>query len=148
MTDAPSTSSTDTWEGILETLRKRFPGQKDSVLFCAYKLQFNPDATLRDFAPEAKLHGIPLAGRALHSARLLLGLIKESPAAPTLEMPADAPRARRKPRTPEADDGGASIERQVLSAMQQIQSAAGQQADHLRDAIRQAIAILQRALGS
>lgn len=143
---APPPPSTDSWEGILETLRRRYPGQKDSVLFCIYKLQQNPDLTLRDFAAEAKLYGIPTAGRALHSARQLLGLIKETPLAqPVLE---EVPVARRRrERTSEPDDGGASIETKVLAAVRQIQSAASSEAEQLRAAIRQAIAILQRAVG-
>jgi hypothetical protein len=40
-----------------------------------------------------------------------------------------------------------SVETQVLAAIRQIQSTAGSQADHLRTAMREAIAILQRALG-
>ena len=145
-TETRSSASTDSWEGILENLRRRYPGQKDSVLFCIYKLQHNPDLTLRDFSAEAKLHGIPTAGRALHSARQLLGLIKEAPApAPQLE---EVPvTRRRRERTPEPDDGGASIETKVLAAVRQIQSAASGEAEQLRGAIRQAIAILQRAVG-
>lgn len=145
MTDSATPASNNTWEAILETLRRRFPGQKDSVLFCVYKLQFNQEATLRDFGPEARLYGIPVAGRALHSARLLLGLVK-APAAPAVTANA-APVAGRRQRTTEADDGGSSIETKVLSAVRQIQSAADAEADQLRTAIRQAIALLQRAIG-
>jgi len=144
--ELPPPASTDSWEGILATLRRRYPGQKDSVLFCIYKLQQNPDLTLRDFGAEAKLYGIPTAGRALHSARQLLGLIKEAPLAqPVLE---EVPVARRRrERTPEPDDGGMSIETKVMAAVRQIQSAASSEAEQLRAAIRQAIAILQRAVG-
>ena len=148
MTDSAPPASTDTWESILESLRRRFPGQKDSVLYCVHKLQFNPEGTLRDFAPEARMHGIPVAGRALHSARLLLGLIREGRAAAKPVADTDPPLLRRRQRAPEADDGGASIETKVLSAVRQIQSAAGAEAEQLRTAIRQAIAILQRAIGS
>lgn len=148
MTDSVPTASSDTWEGILENLRRRFPGQKDSVLFCVHKLQFNPEGTLRDFGPEARMHGIPVAGRALHSARQLLGMIKEASApTPSPEATMETASARRRQRMPEADDGGASIETKVLSAVRQIQSAAGAEAEQLRAAIRQAIAILQRAVG-
>lgn len=142
----------DTWEGVLANLRRRYPGQRDSVLFCIHKLQQNPDLSLRDFRAEADLHGIPMAGRSIHSARVLLGLIKAAPAAaPTLPtgLPAPlprAPRAVRGPRAPQEPAG--SIETKVLAAVRQIQSVAGQEAEQLRAAIRQAIAILQRALGS
>ncbi len=140
----------DTWEGILAALRRRYPGQKDSVLFCIYKLQHNAELTLRDFRAEAELHGIPMAGRSLHSARVLLGLQRAepapapAPALPDLRLP---PRAERHPRAKRADDDG-GIETKVLAAVRQIQTAAGAEADQLRAAIRQAIVILQRALGS
>lgn len=151
MTDPESAvPPADTWEGILAALRRRYPGQKDGVLFCLYKLQQNPELTLRDFRAEADLHGIPVAGRSLHSARMLLGLLRAAPEpaaapAPTVDSP---PRRRRRARGPSApDDGGAAIERQVVAAVRQIQSAAGAEAEQLRAAMRQAIAILQRALG-
>lgn len=141
-------ASTDTWDGILDSLRRRYPGQRDSVLFCIYKLQQNPDLTLRDFRAEADLHGIAMAGRSLHSARLLLGLTKAEPKAAALPadlVPPLEPRARRRPRRASAEPA-ASIEDQVLAAVRQIQTAAGHDAERLRGAIRQAIAILQQAL--
>jgi len=139
----------DTWEAILEALRRRFPGQKDSVLFCIHKLQQNPDLTLRDFRAEADLHGIPVAGRALHSAKALLGL--GTPPKDDAEIAAPAPiertsRRRRRTSSASPDDGG-SIENRVVEAVRQIQNAAGAEAEQMRAAIRQAIAILQRAIG-
>ena len=133
----------------MQALRRRYPGQKDSVLFCTYKLQQNPELTLRDFRAEADLHGIPMAGRALHSARGLLGLRKAAPVAVPPPTTTDdlTPTARRRPRqAPEPDDGGASIESKVVAAVRQIQSAAGAESGQLRTAIRRAIVILQQAL--
>lgn len=143
--ETPELPPADTWEAILENLRRRYPGQKDSVLFCIYKLQQNPDLTLRDFKEEAALHGIPTAGRALYSAKGLLGLLKPEAPAPAA-APAPAP-PRRRVRAPEADDGGASIESKVVAAVRQIQTAAGAETEQLRAAVRQAIALLQRAIG-
>jgi hypothetical protein len=147
-TDIPP--SADSWEGILANLRRRYPGQKDSVLFCINKLQQNSELTLRDFRAEAELYGIPMAGRSLHSARMLLGLIKES--TPSSAPPEVAPLSKivrkAKPGTADDDAAGNSIETKVLAAVRQIQSAAGADSENLRQAIRQAIAILQRALGS
>lgn len=145
MTDpeaAPPT--TDTWEGILEALSRRYPGQKHSVLFCIYKLQQNPDVTLRDFRAEAELHGIPVGGRTLHAAKELLGLHKP-PAAATAAAETTPATTRRRQRASEPGTGD-SIESKVLAAVRQIQSNAGAEADQLRDAIRRAIAILQQAL--
>jgi hypothetical protein len=139
---APPT--TDTWEGILEALSRRYPGQKHSVLFCIYKLQQNPDVTLRDFRAEAELHGIPVGGRTLHAAKELLGLHKP-PAAATAAAETTPATTRRRQRASEPGTGD-SIESKVLAAVRQIQSNAGAEADQLRDAIRRAIAILQQAL--
>ena len=138
----------DAWDGLLSTLRQRYPGQKDSVLFCLFKLQQNPGLTLRDFREEAQLHGIPMAGRALHSARLLLGIIKREPT-PGPAVSEDQARAsrRRSSVARTATEGGESIESKVVAAVRQIQTAAGAESGQLRMAIRQAITVLQRALG-
>lgn len=146
-------ATADSWEGILANLRGRYPGQKDSVLFCLYKLQSNPKLGLADFRDEAALHGIPMAGRALHSAKVLMGLAEQKPRAPRKPVEAlpaadDATptgRVRRARSSTETEDG--SIETKVLDAVRQIQSAASKEATDLRAAVRQAIAILQRALG-
>lgn len=119
------------------------------MLFCIHKLQQNPDLTLRDFRPEAELYRIPVAGRALHSARALLGLSPKSAtpepvAAPTVDAGRSA--ARRQKRTLRATHEDTSIEDRVVAAVRQLQDAAGEQTSRLRDAIRQAIAILQRAI--
>lgn len=156
MTESEPTGShaADSWDAILDTLRRRYPGQKDSVLFCIYKLQQNSDLTLRDFRDEAELYGIPTAGRALHSARVLLGLERPTeraaPAAKAVVVTdtagdEDAPRHRRMRQR--SEDNSGSIEDQVLLAVRHIQSSAGAEAEQLRAAIRQAIAILQRAVG-
>lgn len=141
----------DTWEGILAALRRRYPGKKDSVLFCIYKLQQNPDLTLRDFKAEAELHRIPMAGRSLHSARILMGLAKEEarPSQAAVGVP-PLPRLHRSRAAlaQRDDDAPGAIEAKVVAAVRQIQSAAGAQSEQLRAAIQQAIAILQRALGS
>lgn len=154
-TDTPPSAPTDSWDALLDVLRRRYPGQRDSVLFCIHKLQQNPDLTLRDFRDEARLYGIPVAGRSLHSARVLLGLQKPTPPAAAAEEGddggADAERAPvpapRRRRTRDDDDGASSsIEQQVVAAMRRMQSAAEADTERLRDAIRQAIALLQRAI--
>jgi len=136
----PTPAPLDSWEAILEAMRRRFPGQRDSVLFCIHKLQQNPDLTLRDFRAEAELYGIPMAGRALHSARVLLGIGDASPA------PARA-RTKVAAESPsETTDGAGSIENRVVAAVRQIQSAAGAEAERMRAAIQKAITILQQAI--
>ena len=133
------------WDNIRDQLAARFPGQKDSVLFCVSKLQTTPSAGLADLRDEATALGIPMAGRALHSAKVLLGMAQAKPRRPNKPKPADAPTQPVTAPRPHAED---VIEDQVLSAVRQIQSAAGAEADRMRAAIREAIAILQAALES
>lgn len=146
---APVTPAADTWESILDGWRRRYPGQKDSVLFCIHKLQQDPDLTLRDFRDEARLHGIPVAGRSLHSARLLLGITRAAPVADEADgaepVVDEAPARRARPRA-QPDDAG-SIEHQVVAAVRRIQTAASADGERMRAAIRQAITILRRAIG-
>ena len=101
----------DGWDALLAALRRRYPGQKDSVLFCVHKLSQDAELTLRDFREEARLHGIPMAGRALHSARVLLGLAPANKPATANPAPVATPltetgpvqRVRRR-RSPEPGD--------------------------------------------
>lgn len=148
MTDTESLPpAADTWQSMLDALRRRFPGQRDSVLFCIHKLQQNPDLSLRDFRDEARLHGIPVAGRSLHSARVLLGLQKAQPrAAAQPEAEADAPPPARRGRGRAPASTSASIEDQVVTALRRLQTDASAEAERLRKALRQAVAILQQAL--
>jgi hypothetical protein len=145
---------------MLDTLRRRYPGQRDSVLFCIHKLQQNRDLTLRDFRDEAALHGIRMAGRALHSARILLGLVKAEAKRPAAKAAAagpdpadargdplgDAPRRQPGRRRGNEPDEHGSIEHKVLQAMHQMRSAASAEADGLRAAIKKAIELLQAAI--
>ena len=146
-------ANVDSWEGILANLRSRYPGQKDSVLFCLYKLQSNPKIGLPDFRDEAALHGIPMAGRALHSAKVLMGLATAKPRAPNRPRPdvtadpvGNAPNKRTRRHRSGSDTSDESIENQVLDPVRQIQSTAAAKSDNLRHAVREAIKILQKAL--
>ena len=150
---APQSGNQDSWAQLLEQLRNRYPGQKDSVLFCIHKLQQNPDLTMRDFRDEAMLYGIPMAGRALHSAKVLLGLATAKPRAPRVAttkddevgLHTDGPIERHKRKHAEDTPEGA-IESQLVAAVKQLQSSANSETRQLRNAIKRAIAILQQAI--
>ena len=131
------------WDNIRDQLAAQFPGQKDSVLFCVSKLQATPSAGLADLRDEATALGIPMAGRALHSAKVLLGMAQAKPRRPNKPKLADVPPQHAPASHKQAED---VIEDQVLSAVRQIQSAAGAEAERMRAAIRKAIEILQTAL--
>ncbi len=150
---APQTAaSNDSWEGVLANLRQRYPGQKDSILFCIFKLHSNPKLGLPDFREEAALYGIPMAGRALHSAKVILGLSNAKPRKP--KTPTAQAQGSGKPagakeygRTRSSSKNHAnSVESKMLDAVRQIQSEAGAESERLRTAMRQAVTILTRAL--
>lgn len=131
-TDAESVASE--WEGAIARLRKRYPDASDGILFCVHKLQQDPTLTLRDFRKEAQLHEIPLGGRSLHSARVLLGLEKPAVRVPRVESNHHEPLVE------------GSLEDQVIHAVTQIQASATEQSQRLRRAIREAIQVLRNAL--
>lgn len=145
--ETPTNSIAQDWNEILDTLRRRYPGNRDSTLYCIFKLQQNPDLGLRDLRDEAELHGLVLAGRSLHSARMLLGLesAAQPKAAPAVAAAPNRP-AHRQRRQAAQREGDHSIEDRVIHAVRQIQDAAGAQTQRLRAAIKQAVAILQDAL--
>ncbi len=146
-TEASSSPAASDWKTTVLALRERFSGQKDSVLFCLHKLEQDAGVGLADLRDEAAALGIPMAGRALHSAKVLLGMATTKPrrpkaaAQPALAQPAVTKSAAKM----QAADGSA-IEEQVLSAVRKIQSAAGAEADRMRAAIREAVRVLQDAL--
>ena len=151
-TEASSSPTAADWNTTVLELRERFSGQKDSVLFCLHKLEQDAGVGLADLRDEAAALGIPMAGRALHSAKVLLGMATTKPrrtkaaAQPAPEQPAATTSTAARPgATRPAADGGA-IEEQVLSAVRKIQSAAGAEADRMRAAIREAVRVLQDAL--
>ena len=134
MSAEPQTSSStpDPWDHARSRLGKKFPGVREGVLFCLYKLQANPDTSLRDFREEAKLRGIPLSGRSHHSAKVLLGLAEKSPRRTPVPRP-----------VPRSED---SIEDQLSSVLQRIQAEATRDGERMRRAIREAIRTLSAAL--
>ena len=146
MPEAPRPKTTvNGWAAITSSLRSRFPKATDGIMFCVYKLEQDPTLTIPDFREEAALHGIKLGGRALHSAKVLLGLAAATePRKPAARIAAKtnygAAPARRLKTKP------TSLEDHVMRAITQIQDSATDQTRKLREAIKEAVRILERAL--
>ena len=146
---------TESWDIALPDLRQRFPKASDGVLFCVYKLLQDRRLRMRDFRDEARVRGITMSGRSYYTAKVLLGLEKRE-----VTPVAKAAPGRRSPRpvnlvatgrgragaTAERAVTG-SLEEQLNQALLQIQENANAEAEKLRNAIRQAIGLLERALG-
>ncbi|HLQ38144.1 MAG TPA: hypothetical protein VK348_10100 [Planctomycetota bacterium] len=153
MTPDPTPSpapGNDTWDSILDNLRRRFPGAKDGILFCVHKLQFDPNLKLADIRAEAALHRLSLGGRSLHSAKVFLGMEKPAVRRSKAVIAADDEQQQRPARAERRANGGqvesGSIEDKVILAVRQIQNAALSQTQRLRRAITEALAILQAAI--
>lgn len=152
---AASPAAMDTWDQLLATMRSRYPGQTDGVLFCILKLQQNPEASLRDFRDEAALHGLTLAGRALHSAKVMLGLAEKSPspkrkrAEAPVEVEEAQPVVRRSsaPANSLANIGG-GIENKLMAAVSQLQNAAAEENARLRAVLGSVLDIVSEALST
>ena len=128
------------WEQARGSLQAEFPKAKEGILFCVWKLRQDPNLTLRDFRDEAQLRNVSLGGRSLHSAKVLLGWEEPSKRRPNGSRP--APVVSKAPATRSGD----AIEQQLLDNVRRIQEIADADATRLRAAIREAIAVLERAL--
>lgn len=145
----PPEPEVNSWDQLLAALRSRYPGQKDGVLFCVWKLQNNPNASLRDFRDEAVMHGLTLAGRSVHSAKVLLGLADPLPKverkprvvaepAPAASAPVAMPRRSSAPVL--------GVESKLVAAVEQLQNAAAEENARLRAALRAVLDIVDDAL--
>ncbi len=161
------------WNDAVEALRERFPGTKDSILFCIHKLEQDASLGLKEMREEATEAGISLAGRSLHSAKVLLGMGEPVTRKPKVakdesadEAPAaadsgeEAPKKRRgrpkgsgkkapvaRERASSSGTGAChSSENRMLGAIRQIHDAAAKQNAALVAAVEEAIAVLQAAL--
>lgn len=145
------------WDNEMAALRKRYPKASDGILFCVFKLLQNPELTIRDFRDEALLHGIRIGGRAIHSAKVLLGM--EKPSVRRANIKTSTPRMQTEGSStdltstettvqvarPKSQADG-EVESSLISAIQQIQNAATADSRRLREAMRRAVDVLQRAL--
>lgn len=141
-----------TWELAKDALADEFPDRKEGILFCIWKLRQDKRATLSDFRDEAKLRGVSLGGRSLHSAKVALGWEEPSRRRTKAEIEATrggadevaAPVVRAP--APASSTIGEDLESQLLANVQRIRSAAQGEALRLKEAIREAIRVLQAAV--
>ena len=148
MTSKSSDEITESWEVARERLAVEFPDRKEGILFCIWKLRQDPRATLVDFRDEAKLRGVVLGGPSLHSAKVALGWGEPSTRTPKASAPEPQASAARFEPSREARPAQQAdeLEKQLLSNIQMIRSAASGEAARLKEAIREAMRVLQNAL--
>ena len=120
------------WEDAESRLWKEFPGVTRGILFCVYKLRQDPRLRIPDFRGEAAAHGVTLGGRALHSARNLLGLEPEGSRART-QTAANGPEPSR-------------LLGQLHETIQRLREEADAESERLREVMRRAIRVLEEAV--
>lgn len=68
------------WDQARHLVAHEFPRATDGIRYCVYRLRREPKLGLRDLRGDAAALGIRIGGRALHSAKVLLGLVEGRPA--------------------------------------------------------------------
>lgn len=94
------------WDQARHLVAHEFPRATDGIRYCVYRLRREPKLGLRELRVDAQALGIRLSGRALHSARVLLGMVEGNAA-----KPAKQPRAAK----PHASAGRDATEEAVLA---------------------------------
>jgi len=138
MTDSAISPAATNWQAARPALQERYPAATPGILFCVFKLQQDPSLTIPDFRQEAQALGLALGGRALRSARVLLGL--------TAATPARAKARKRAPARAPLESSVAPLEDDLIRAVQRMQAQSVEQAHRLRTAMRKAVQILEQAL--
>lgn len=153
-----ASSSTSSWDQAFAALKARFPKAQDSVVFAIYTFQNSPDIALDDLKARAQMHGLRVTGQTINAARsLMMGRaptprVKAPIAAPAVEPTPALVRAepaaepRRAPRKTHERKPQVDVADLVLQAVQKLQQDSGSEAARLKEAIRQAVAVLQAAV--
>lgn len=93
-TPSSSKANAGTWDAAFDALKARYPRAKDSIVFCIYELQNNPEVALDDLKARASMHGIRVTGASVNAAQRLMAP-EEARSEPEA---AEAEPAPRKPR--------------------------------------------------
>jgi hypothetical protein len=139
-------TTTDTWSLQLAQLKARYEHVRPPILAALNVLLLSPNISLDDAKAQAAMHGVRITAASVNAAKTLLSRIDAPTAAatPTLTVPA-VPRTPRRPRAAQPPLDAETMIRSLVERMQGQQTA---EVERLRDALRQAIAVLQKAVGA
>lgn len=153
-----ASASNSSWDQAFAALKARFPKAQDSVVFAIYTFQNSPDIALDDLKARAQMHGLRVTGQTINAARsLMMGRtptpkpqpriaplpVETTPAPTRIQLPEEPRRAPRKTRERKPHVDVADL---VLQAVTKLQQDSGSEAARLKEAIRQAVAVLQAAV--
>lgn len=138
---APTTTP-KTWIDTFADLQPRFPGTKDSILFCVHALENDAAVELDDLKARASAHGIRVTAASLAAARRLLDPNQASPA--TSKAAGSRKGNRGRPARPRAGDF--DPEALIRGVVEKIEQSRNAEADRLRECIRKAIQVLEASV--
>ena len=145
------------WDQQFDRLRNRFPGVKDTILFCVHALQHATDVDLEALKAQAAMYGLRITAASVNAARRVLNpdaaprprkraeraAIAAVDATPT---PARVAPPRSRGRVAAADSQ-AEVEAMIRAVVAKVQAGADARLQRLRDAVDEALRILREVLG-
>lgn len=144
------------WDQQFDRLRSRFPGVKDTILFCVHALQHGSDVDLESLKAQAAMYGLRITAASLNAARRVLdpdaAPRQRRRAEPVPEAAADAvppaarevaPRSRARTVPP---GGPVEVEAMIRNIVAQAHAEADARLQRLRDAVTEALRILREVL--
>lgn len=139
----------ESWDAQFDALRQRFPNVRGNMLVALHIVMQQPDVTNNDAKARAAMFGATVSITNLEAARRLL-----NPPAPTVTVSAEAAvaapatAAERSPSPSRQAEPTVDAEQLIRTIVGRLQDEGAVEARRLKDAVRQAIAILSRAVGS
>ncbi|MCA8949284.1 MAG: hypothetical protein KDE27_07265 [Planctomycetes bacterium] len=142
------------WPRQLAELQTRYPKVREPILAALHVLTENREVSLDEAKAQAAALGVRITAASVAAADRLLERqsppatdptpAPEAPAAP--KATANEPRRGRARRSPRAAPPALDIEELVRATVDKIQSQNNAEAERLREAMRQAVAVLQAAV--
>src|SRR5262245_19379012 len=142
------------WDQQFDRLRNRFPGVKDTILFCVHALQHGSVVDLEALKAQAVMYGLRITGASLNAARRVLDpsaaprprrRAERVAAAATEAAPAPArvaaPRSRAVPPGSQAE-----VEAMIRALVAKVQADTDARLQRLRGAVDEALRILRDVL--
>lgn len=145
----PESTTTQPWNNLFDELKTRYPKVREPILAALAALMQNPDIGADHAKAVAAANGIRITAASIAAAQRLLSR-QDAPTeiAPPKDKPAKAVAKARPGRPARRPEANLDVEALIRATAERIQTQGNVEADRLRDAMRQAIAVLEAVLSS
>lgn len=137
---------TNAWDEQFQRLRARFPGTKDTILFCVQALMQGVHVAIDDLKAQAQMHGLRITAASLNAANKLLSPQPKKVAAKVGHASAAAPLTSRGQRLPGSAPMAAGVEGLIRQVVELVQRQSDVRAATMQKAIKDALRIIDEAL--